>query len=111
MTTVAFEELEQTLLDAEDYVCVNPDIGRDLHDFIDNILPEPRRKRFDNHLLFCQKCQNDVAYFRGIVSALKSRPLATRVAPQILIARLADAIAWEMAWTPLAQTAAGSQED
>lgn len=68
-------ELEQELLETEEYVCVNPEIGEDLHDFLDHTLPEPRRKRFENHLVFCRKCQEDLAYLRWIMTNVKAREL------------------------------------
>ena len=108
---ILMEQLEQELLETDEYVCVNPDIGRDLLDFLDNQLSPPQRRRFETHLRFCLKCQDDLAYLQSILNALKCRSAATNAAPRIPVTRFADEIALEMAWMPLAQTAAGSKEE
>ena len=102
---ISMELFEQELFDADDYVCVNPDIGRRLPEYRDHALTDAQQQSFEHHLLFCQKCQDDLAYFQWLVDALKSRRAETNAA------RLADAIALEMAWEPLAQTACGMQQE
>jgi anti-sigma factor RsiW len=57
-------DLEQELLETEEYVCVNSEIGRHLPDFVDGTLAKADQKRFENHLIFCQKCQEEVEYLR-----------------------------------------------
>ena len=101
---ISIEQFKQELLDADDYVCVNPDIGRRLPEYRDHALTDAQQQSFEHHLLFCQKCQDDLAYFQWLVDALKSRRAETNAA------RFADAIALEMAWEPVELVAAAGEQ-
>ncbi len=104
-------ELEQELLEADEYVCVNAKLGDLLHDYVDGILAETERKRFENHLIFCQKCQDDVAYFQWMTTTLNTRQTEIHERQHPPVVRFADAIASEIGWELMEQAAAGIQEE
>ena len=97
---ISIEQLEEELLETDEYICLNPEIGRWLHKYVEHELSDTQRQNFEAHLLFCQKCQDDLAYVQGIVNALKRRSATANAVPRIPIARFADEIALEITWIP-----------
>ena len=63
-------------------ICIDPPIGVYRDDFIAGSLAEPQQQKFEDHLLFCLKCQDDVAYFWWIMTTLKTRHVARRDSPE-----------------------------
>ncbi len=63
---------EHTIL-MEDFECVDPEVGQHyLHDYLAEILSDEQRQDFDNHLVFCHKCQEDLEYLRWAVQQLRA---------------------------------------
>lgn len=97
MTTTA---LEQELLRTDAYVCVNPEIGQYLRQYVDGRLSDSQYQEFSDHLVFCLKCQEEVAYIRWVIDTLQSHP---KRIDRRLFEHIADTISY---WEPIELVAA-----
>lgn len=58
---------------AEDFECVDPEVGEQyLHGYVAEALSETQRQDFEDHLVFCHKCQEDLDYLHWATQQLKS---------------------------------------
>jgi hypothetical protein len=57
----------------EDFECVDPEVGEQyLYQYLAETLSEDQRQGFEDHLVFCHKCQEDLEYLRWAVQQLKT---------------------------------------
>ena len=56
----------------EDFVCVDPDVGEAyLEAYRAKTLTQTQQQEFEDHLVFCLKCQRDLKYLQWVVRHLK----------------------------------------
>ncbi len=56
----------------EEFECVDPEVGEQyLYNYLAETLSEDQRQGFEDHLVFCHKCQEDSEYLRWAVQQLK----------------------------------------
>ena len=64
---------EQEIM-TEGFECVDPEVGEQyLHGYVAETLSEDQRQDFEDHLVFCHKCQEDLEYLRWAVQQVKVR--------------------------------------
>jgi hypothetical protein len=57
----------------EDFECVDPEVGEQyLHGYVADSLSNEQRQDFDDHLVFCHKCQEDLEYLRWATQQVKT---------------------------------------
>ena len=57
----------------EDFECVDPEVGTAyLYQYLAEALSEDQRRDFDDHLVFCHKCQEDLDYLRWATQQVKN---------------------------------------
>lgn len=56
-----------------EFVCVDPEVGEHyLYAYLAETLSETQKQEFEDHLIFCRKCQEDLEYMHWAVQQLKS---------------------------------------
>jgi hypothetical protein len=61
-------------MDADDLVCIDPELGDLLPLLEDGLLEEDERRSMMSHLEACQRCVEDRAALRALVGAIKRLP-------------------------------------
>jgi hypothetical protein len=61
------------ILFTSDAVCIDPEVGKDLIDYIGGDLRGARRKTFALHLLDCEACETDASNFLTVAAMAKNQ--------------------------------------
>ena len=56
-----------------EYICVTPNIGKQLYDYFNGVLAEEEVKRFEAHLFLCFGCQEAVLQLCWIFDRLSEK--------------------------------------
>lgn len=58
---------------ANDFVCVDSEVGEHyLYKYLAETLSDDQKQEFEDHLIFCRKCQEDIEYMRWTIQQLKA---------------------------------------
>ncbi len=98
----------------EDFECVDPQVGEHyLHGYVAESLSREACRDFENHVVFCHKCQEDLAYLRWATQQLKDHWTPDGLTPLVITA-LHDDIGTNLlhhyAEAPLVEQLAASTE-
>ena len=56
----------------DEYECIDQNRGRYIYDYMTGAVSETQKQEFEDHLILCLKCQEDVEYMRSVVRRLKA---------------------------------------
>lgn len=66
------EPTEEMALLAEGYCCVDPEVGEHLlRGYVAGTITDDQRQEFEQHFVFCRKCQEDLRYLTWVISQTK----------------------------------------
>lgn len=77
----------------EAFECVDPEVGTEyLYNYLAESLSEDQRQDFEDHLVFCHKCQEDLEYLQWALQQLKAHwtPTGTGALTPLPVTSLVD---------------------